>query len=119
MWQEQLLLKRARPTGLQQNDDTERNKNLDHREDLCPARKQRRVCRTECRTLREGDEQIIDKARLPAGACKLGAFVMRDLHLRKKEACTAEFVLLVAQGRSAAVQPPIPEREDDHICQPE
>jgi hypothetical protein len=27
--------------------------------------------------------------------------------------------LLVAQGGPAAVEPPIPEREDDHIRQPE
>src|SRR6266511_6099925 len=75
--------------------------------------------RAECGTLREGDEQIIDEARSPARTLKLGAFVMRNLHLRKKKTCAAEFVLLVAQGWSAAVQPPIPEREDDHIRQPE
>ena len=44
---------------------------------------------------------------------------MRDLHLWKNKARAAEFVLFVTQGRSAAVQPPIPEREDNHIRQPE
>jgi hypothetical protein len=44
---------------------------------------------------------------------------MRDLHLRKEKACAAELVLLVAQDRTAAVQAPIPKRENDHIGQPE
>jgi hypothetical protein len=100
----------------EQNDYRERNKNLDHREDLGPARKQRRVGRSECRTLREGDEQIIDEARPPARTGKLSAFVMRDLHLRKNKAAAAEFA---PYRWAAAVKTPIPKREHDHVCQPE
>src|SRR5438046_691892 len=75
----------------QQHDDTERDKDLNHRENLRPARQQRRVGRAKCRTLREGDEQIIDEPRPPAHTCKLATLVMRDLHLREEKAGASEF----------------------------
>src|SRR5206468_358832 len=109
-------LKHANGARDQQNDNSERDQNLDHRKDFCPAREQRRVSRAEGRTLREGNEDVIDKKRPPVRTRKLRALVMRDLHLRKKEARAAEFLLLPAQGRSAAVQSPIPKRKDDHVC---
>ena len=46
---------------------------------------------------------------------KLAAFFVRNLHLRKQETVAAKFVVLLAFGWSAAVDSPIPEREDDHI----
>ena len=84
-----------------------------------PARQQRRVGRAEGRTLGKRDEEIIDKARPPARACKLGALIVRDLHLREKKTGAAELLLLVPHGWPAAIESPIPERENQHVGQPE
>src|SRR5262245_27683685 len=102
----------------EQHDDAERNEDLDHCQNLCPACEERRISRTECGTLRERDEQIIDKARMPACTRKLRSLVMCNLHLWKKETLAAEFSLFLAQGWPAAIQTPVPQSEHDHIRQP-
>ena len=56
-----------------------------------------------------------DKSRPPTSASKLSPLVVRDLHLREKKTGAAEFVFFVALGRAAAIEPPIPEREDDDV----
>jgi len=117
----------ARPAALQhahcardeKNHDTQRDRNLDHGQNFGPAREQRRVSRAEGGALGKGDKEIIDEARSPASTGELGTFVMGDLHLRKKKTGTAELLFLVTPGRAASIQPPIPEREDNHIGQPE
>src|ERR1700704_684367 len=86
----------------QQDDDAKRNQDLDHRQNLCPACEQRRVGRPECRTLRERDEQIIDKARMPACTGKIGSLLVWNLHLWKKETLAAEFPLFLTHGWSPA-----------------
>src|SRR6266487_6314782 len=102
----------------QQDNDTKRNQDLDHRQNLCPACEQRRVGGPECGTLRERNEQIIDKARMPACTRKFGSLIVCNLHLWKKETLAAEFPLFLAQGWSAAVQAPVPQSKHDHIRQP-
>src|SRR6476659_4965232 len=102
----------------QQYNDAKRNADLDHCQNLCPACEQRRVGWSECGTLRERDEQIIDKAWMPACTGKFGSLVMRNLHLWKEETLAAEFPLFLTQGWAAAVQAPVPEREHDHVRQP-
>ena len=102
----------------QQDDDAKRNENLDHCQNLCPACEQRRVGRPECGTLRERDEQIIDKTRMPACTRKFGSLLVWNLHLWKKETLAAEFPLFLSKGWAAAVQAPVPQREHDHIRQP-
>src|SRR5205814_6517087 len=102
----------------QQYNDAKRDEDLDHHQNLCPPCEQRRVGRPECGTLRERDEQIIDKARVPACTRKFGSLVMRNLHLWKEKTLAAEFPLFVTQGWPAAVQAPIPQREHDHVRQP-
>src|SRR5947207_2519466 len=102
-----------------ENDDTQRNKNLDHGQDFRPACQQRRIGRAEGGTLSERNKQIIDKARAPVRTGKLGPFVVRDLHLRKKETFAAKFLLVVTHGWSTAIQTPVPEGEDDHVREPE
>src|SRR6476646_6105569 len=102
----------------QQDDDAKRNEDLDHRQDLCPACEQRRVGRPECGTLRKCDEQIIHKVWMPACTRKFWSLVVRNLHLWKEETLAAESPLFLSQGWAAAVQPPVPQREHDHICQP-
>src|SRR5437762_13417970 len=52
-------------------------------------------------------------------ACKLSALIMWDLHLRKKKTGTAEFFLFVPDSWAAAIESPIPERENQHVGQPE
>ena len=74
----------------------------------CPACEQRRVGRPECGTLRERNEQIIDKMRMPSCTGKFGSLVVWNLHLWKKETLAAEFSLFAAQGWPAAVQAPVP-----------
>src|SRR5882724_1011288 len=49
-------LQNAHGTRDQQNDNTERKTNLNHRQNLCPACQEWRVGRTEYGTLRKGDE---------------------------------------------------------------
>ena len=46
---------------------------------------------------------------------KSSAFILRNLHLRKKETVAAKFVVFLTFGWTAAVDSPIPEREDDHV----
>src|SRR5437762_12124641 len=69
----------------QQDNDAKRNEDLDHCQNLCPACEQWRVGRSECGTLRERDEQIIDKVWMPACTRKFGSLVVRNLHLWEKE----------------------------------
>src|SRR5205823_9073723 len=59
------------------------------------------------------------KARPPTCTSELHALVVRDLHLRKKKTSAAEFLFFVARRRTTAIEPPIPQREDEHISQPE
>lgn len=102
----------------QQDDNAKRDGDLDHCQNLRPAREQRRVGRTECRALCERDEQIIDKARVPARTRKFGSLVVRDLHLWEKETFAAEPALLLSQSWPAAVQAPVPQSKHDHVRQP-
>ena len=106
---------RRRPD--QQNDDAEPTIRIIART-FARAREQRRVGRPECRTLCERHEEIIDKARMPAHTRKFGPFVVRNLHLWKKETLAAESFFFLAQGWPAAVQPPVPKCKHDHIRQP-
>src|SRR5205085_2794193 len=93
--------------------------NLDHGEHFGPAGEERRIGRPEGRALSESDEQVIDEAGTPTRALELGPLIVWDLHLWEKKAGAAEFFSLVSQGGTAAIQPPIPEREHDHIGEPE
>ena len=72
---------RAHGAGDQEDWGLGEDENLDHWQNLRPAREQRRVGRPECRTLRERDKQIIDKPGMLACTRNFGAFVVRNLHL--------------------------------------
>src|SRR5689334_19410215 len=85
----------------QQDDDAKGNGDLNHCQKLCPACEQRRIGRTECGTLCECDEEIIDEARVPACTREFGSLVVRDLHLRKKETLAAEFPLFLPESWAA------------------
>src|SRR5204862_7383391 len=80
---------------------------------------QRRVHWTKSRTLGERDEEIINEAGPPMRAGELAALIMRDLHLREEKTGAAEFLLLVAHGRSPAIEPPIPKGKDNYVREPE
>src|SRR5262249_12983441 len=117
-WPRAAELQRSNGRRDEQDDDAKRNEYLDHCQNLCPACEQRRISWTERGALRERDEQIIDKARVPACTCKFGPLVVRNLHLWKKETLATEFPLFLAQGWPAAIQAPVPQSEHDHIRQP-
>ena len=57
--------------------------------------------------------------RPPSAAFESAALGFLDLHLREDEAAAAEFAHLLAKPWPAAVQPPVPEREDEHVGNPE
>src|SRR5256885_6427812 len=108
-------LDRAHCSGNQQNENAKRNKNLDHRQHLRPARQQWRVGWPESGALRKSDEEVVDKSWPPACTRKLASFVVRNLHLRKQKAGAAEFLLFMPKSGSAAIQPPVPKREHDDV----
>ena len=68
--------------------------------------------------MREGDKEVIDKTRPPVFDAKSFSLAFFDLHLRKNETAATEFRMLVAHVRAAAVEPPIPKREDENIREP-
>ena len=67
----------------------------------------------------EGDEEVVDKTGAPVFDPESSALVFFDLHLRENETAAAEFRMLVALVRPAAIEPPIPLREDQNIGEPE
>ena len=67
----------------------------------------------------ESDKEIVNEMRAPARAGKVAAFVARNLHLWEEKAATAEIFLLLAFGRSAAIDAPIPKGENYDIGEPE
>ena len=81
---------------------------------LKPGEK-RRVSRPECGTLGKGDEQIVDKTRMPAGARKLGPLIVCNLHLWKQKTFAAKFALFLPERWAASVKTPVPQSEHDHI----
>src|SRR5947208_3824816 len=108
--------KHANGARNQNDDDRQRDTDLGHGQKLCPARQQRGVSGTKGRTLRKRDEEIIDEAGPPPVNVKTAALDCFDLHLRENETAAAEFAPLLATGRPAAVQPPVPNREDEDVC---
>src|SRR5206468_12972819 len=68
----------------------------------------------------ERDEKVVHKTRMPMFTFNVEAFTFAsvDLHLWKKETAAPEFVMLVTHVGTAAVQPPIPESEDENMRQP-
>src|SRR5207237_5089856 len=77
------------------------------------------IRRTEGRALRERDKKIIDEVWTPASACKLAAFVFWNLHLWEKKTVTPKFVVFMTFGWPAAIDPPIPQRKDNDVGQPQ
>src|SRR5205823_4396834 len=102
----------------EEHDDAERNEYLQHGETFCPSGEKRRVGGTESRTVGERHEKIIDETRPPSFARKPSALAFLDLHLWKKKATTAKLTALLAERGPAAIEPPIPKREDKNIRDP-
>src|SRR4029077_6851144 len=57
--------------------------------------------------------------RPPSAAFESTALGFFDLHFWKDETAAAEFAPLLAKRWPAAVQPPVPESEDEHAGKPE
>jgi hypothetical protein len=102
----------------QQYDDTQRYENLYHSKQLCPASEKRCIGWSEGRALRKGDKKVIDKTWPPVFDAKSLPFGIFDLHLGEDETAATECRMLLAHGRTAAVEAPIPERKDEHIREP-
>ena len=68
--------------------------------------------------MRKGDKKVIDKTWPPVFDAKSLPFGIFDLHLGEDETVATEFRMLLAHGRTAAVESPIPERKDENIREP-
>ena len=84
-------------------------------------RERRHVGRRERRARVEGEEEVVDEAGAPPFL--LGerdvARGRRDRHLREEERAARVRVAPLALVRAAAVEPPVPAREDDHVDRPQ
>src|SRR6266404_9519858 len=99
----------------EKDDDSQGDADLDHGQNLGPSGQQRRISRTKGRALRKRNKKVIDKMRPPSAAFESTALGFLDLHLWKDETAAAEFAPLLAKRWPAAVQPPVPNREDEDV----
>src|SRR5262249_45175996 len=99
-------------------DNAERYKDLYHGEHFRPPGQQRGIRWSERGTLRKCDEGIVDKTWLPVFHAESSPLEFFNLHLREYETVASEFMAPFTDGRSPAIEPPVPQCKNENVRDP-